>query len=319
MQLDRVSRPTPPPPPVPESAPPEAPPEEEPAPPQYDIPADKISGDDMATRRLDVKTVQELEALRSQTTKEMKPAGEAVTPPPPPPEPHEMDTEPEEAEYEIEAEAEYEEPTEVQAAEQSPAPEMSMEMEAPSEGPEMDMGVPEPPSMEMEVEAEPSEPEEASSWQVDAAPQEEAYVPPEVPQPETPAPSPAPVEPAEKTSTEVKPPPGFKKEKPGFGFDQYEKPDGMSEEDAQKHDEARRFARLLISEIKLYNETKVAQGKQSNSIYEILKEDIDRSFQLYQERIPVDVRKAADYFKQSLVSILADGQESALGEMPIAE
>ena len=84
-------------------------------------------------------------------------------------------------------------------------------------------------------------------------------------------------------------------------------------EDAKKHDEARRFARLLVSEIKLYNESKVEQGRRNNDLYERLKEDIDRSRQMYDERIGEDVRKASNYFYDELVRILADGRAQALG------
>jgi hypothetical protein len=84
-------------------------------------------------------------------------------------------------------------------------------------------------------------------------------------------------------------------------------------EDTKKHDEARRFARLLVSEIKLYNESKVEQGRKNSDLYERLKEDIDRSRQMYDERISDDVRKVSNYFYDELVRILADGRADALG------
>ena len=88
---------------------------------------------------------------------------------------------------------------------------------------------------------------------------------------------------------------------------------GPQSDDAKKHDEARRFARLLVSEIKLYNESKVEQGRRNNDLYERLKEDIDRSRQMYDERITDDVRKVSNYFYDELVRILADGRAEALG------
>ena len=88
---------------------------------------------------------------------------------------------------------------------------------------------------------------------------------------------------------------------------------GTATEESKKHDEARRFARLLVSEIKLYNESKVDQGRKNKDLYERLKEDIDRSRQMYDERITQDVRKASNYFYDELVLILADGDAGALG------
>jgi len=84
-------------------------------------------------------------------------------------------------------------------------------------------------------------------------------------------------------------------------------------EDAKKHDEARRFARLLVSEIKLYNESKVEQGRKNRDLYERLKEDIDRSRQMYDDRIADEVRKTSNYFYDELVRILADGHAESLG------
>ena len=84
-------------------------------------------------------------------------------------------------------------------------------------------------------------------------------------------------------------------------------------EDAKKQDEARRFARLLVSEIKLYNESKVEQGRKSKDLYRQLKEDIDRSRQMYDARISEEVRKSSNFFYDELVRILADGDAGALG------
>jgi hypothetical protein len=92
-----------------------------------------------------------------------------------------------------------------------------------------------------------------------------------------------------------------------FGAQQPQTPD------MKKHDEARRFARLLVSEIKLYNESKVDEGRKNRDLYERMKEDIDRSRQMYEERIPEDVRRQSNYFYEELVRILADGDADMLG------
>jgi hypothetical protein len=81
----------------------------------------------------------------------------------------------------------------------------------------------------------------------------------------------------------------------------------------ERREEARRFARLLVSEIKLYNERAVVEGRRTRNLYERLKDDIDRSRQMYDERIPEDVRAATNFFYEELVEILADGRPEALG------
>jgi len=86
-----------------------------------------------------------------------------------------------------------------------------------------------------------------------------------------------------------------------------------SPEEERKHEEARRFARLLVSEIRLYNEQAVQEGKANRDIYARLKEDIDRSREMYEQRIPPEVRAVSDYFYEELVRTLADGDPDALG------
>jgi len=81
-------------------------------------------------------------------------------------------------------------------------------------------------------------------------------------------------------------------------------------------DDARRIARLLVSEIKLYNERKVAEGRAAGDLYERLKDDIERSRQVYAERTPEHVRATADFFHEELVRILAEGRPEALGPIP---
>lgn len=126
-----------------------------------------------------------------------------------------------------------------------------------------------------------------------------------------PAPPPPPAAPAqereERASTQYIPPPNLTTRggTPLSG--------GRTDDDSKRHDEARRFARLLVSEIKLYNEPKVDLGRKNKDLYERLKEDIDRSRQMYDERIAEDVRKTSNYFYDELVRILADGHADALG------
>jgi hypothetical protein len=86
-------------------------------------------------------------------------------------------------------------------------------------------------------------------------------------------------------------------------------------EDQKAHDDAKRFARLVVSEIKLYNEAKVTEGRRTKDIYERLKEDIERGRQMYQDRVSPQVRDTTDYFQDELVRILAGGDATALGPM----
>jgi hypothetical protein len=86
---------------------------------------------------------------------------------------------------------------------------------------------------------------------------------------------------------------------------------GAGEEDDQG---ARRFARLLLSEIKLYNEGAVRVGREQRDIRRRLREEIDRAQRLYEERVPLEVAQRLAYFQQELVQTLADGDPALLGE-----
>jgi len=92
-------------------------------------------------------------------------------------------------------------------------------------------------------------------------------------------------------------------------------PSGLPPEEQKAHEDAKRFARLVVSEIKLYNEAKVSEGRRQKDLYERLKEDIERGRQMYAERVPGAVRDATNYFYDELVRILAGGDAGALGPM----
>ena len=89
-------------------------------------------------------------------------------------------------------------------------------------------------------------------------------------------------------------------------------PEPPDPEVTRAHDEARRFARLLVSEILLYNEGDIEEGRRNKDLYQRLKEDIDRSRQMYQRRITTALAAGPDYFRQELIRTLAAGDESAL-------
>lgn len=79
------------------------------------------------------------------------------------------------------------------------------------------------------------------------------------------------------------------------------------------HSDAKRFARLLVSEIKLYNEQKVLAGRKNHDIYDRLKEDIDRSREMYMRRVSPIVSHKVDYFYDELVRTLGGNDPDALG------
>ena len=74
-----------------------------------------------------------------------------------------------------------------------------------------------------------------------------------------------------------------------------------------------RLARLLVSEIKLYNEKKVSEGLQNNNLYDLLKKPIDQSFEHYRASLGDSSEQTVNYFHEELVKTLCDGDPAKLG------
>ncbi len=87
----------------------------------------------------------------------------------------------------------------------------------------------------------------------------------------------------------------------------------LSPEDADVHRKAQRFARLLVDEIKLYNQVKVSEGRKNKDLYDRLKDDIDKSRITFQKRYGNTAAGGADYFSQELVRSLAEDDISIMG------
>jgi hypothetical protein len=157
---------------------------------------------------------------------------------------------------------------------------------------------PKPAEPEKSVDSEPSpspsfatQPEHASAFA--GAPPESARV----------------IEPAADSAQPVSPLGSSRR----FGARDMDFPVEVAEEEKRFHNEARRFARLLVSEIKLYNEQKVREGRDAADLYDRLREDIDRSRQMYDKRVRPEVSSRYDYFHHELVNMLAEGDEERLG------
>lgn len=92
-----------------------------------------------------------------------------------------------------------------------------------------------------------------------------------------------------------------------------ELPTDVAGEERRLHNDARRFARLLVSEIKLYNEQKVKEGRSKSDLYDQLRDVIDQSRQMYDKRVASEVIARHDYFREELINNLAQGDPTKLG------
>ncbi|RMG44670.1 MAG: hypothetical protein D6718_09565 [Acidobacteria bacterium] len=80
-------------------------------------------------------------------------------------------------------------------------------------------------------------------------------------------------------------------------------------------EDARRFARLLVEEICLYNGEGVEIGRTRKDLATRFADEIDRARAMYEQRISAEVRAKGDFFHEALVRVLAGGDPSALGSL----
>ncbi|MDQ7006758.1 MAG: hypothetical protein Q9Q40_05965 [Acidobacteriota bacterium] len=78
-------------------------------------------------------------------------------------------------------------------------------------------------------------------------------------------------------------------------------------------EDARRFARLLMEEICLYNADRVEAGRQSCDLLERLGDEISQARQMYAQRISPDLADKDAYFRQAVVDVLGAGDPKTLG------
>jgi hypothetical protein len=222
-------------------------------------------------------------------------------------------------------------PVEAEAVEAAPTPATSEEYSSTATQEEQEEEATTGPSESMESEAPPAEaawPIEDETPTVEALPldvEEKGVAPyiPAAPSWEDTAAQPSEAAPSETDSAPVAPAAASPQaEQYGarlgtsrrYGGAEAELPIEVSDEERRLHNDARRFARLLVSEIKLYNEQKVKEGRTQGNIYERLREDIDRSRQMYDKRVAPPVAARYDYFHQELVNTLAEGDQTKLGD-----
>jgi len=70
--------------------------------------------------------------------------------------------------------------------------------------------------------------------------------------------------------------------------------------DPQQVEAARRFARIILSDIALYNQSAVDEGIRNDSFRQALEAELKEGRELYNSRVPVEVRNTMDYFNDEI-------------------
>jgi predicted Zn finger-like uncharacterized protein len=77
-------------------------------------------------------------------------------------------------------------------------------------------------------------------------------------------------------------------------------------QDAEAHDKARRLARLIVTDIALYNQDLVEEGIRNDSFYTLLDEDIREGRKLYEQRVSAGIRNGTSYLDEAFEMFVAN-------------
>jgi hypothetical protein len=86
-------------------------------------------------------------------------------------------------------------------------------------------------------------------------------------------------------------------------------PAGLSAEDRSKHEKARRLARVLASDIAIYNRDKRDRGIREGNLVAVLGYEIKKSWEIYKERVGSEFANSTPYFRDALNEMLAEGKK----------
>jgi hypothetical protein len=75
----------------------------------------------------------------------------------------------------------------------------------------------------------------------------------------------------------------------------------MTDEEKVK---AMRLARAIASDISLYNEKKIIQGIEQDTLFDILKDELDEGRELYKSRVSPELYKTTNFFERAVADIV---------------
>jgi len=69
-------------------------------------------------------------------------------------------------------------------------------------------------------------------------------------------------------------------------------------------DEAKRLARTILSDILLYNQAKVKEGIEKDSLFDVLTEELAEGKKYYESMVDEEIRNSTNYFNEAVVDVL---------------
>lgn len=84
---------------------------------------------------------------------------------------------------------------------------------------------------------------------------------------------------------------------------------------AEEHEKAKRLARIIVSDIMLYNQDIIEKGIREGSFYKLLEKDIKEGRGYYQEKVPPKIHESTDYLEYYLKEFInSKRKELGIGE-----
>jgi len=74
------------------------------------------------------------------------------------------------------------------------------------------------------------------------------------------------------------------------------------------HEKAKRLARLIVSDLILYNQQKIMEGIRDDTLFELLEEEIQKGREYYERNVDPLVLSETNYFNEILVDMLLKGK-----------
>lgn len=67
---------------------------------------------------------------------------------------------------------------------------------------------------------------------------------------------------------------------------------------------ARRLARVIISDIALYNQEKIKEGIRNDNLFELLEKELKEGLDLYLSRVDPELARTTNFYNRAIVDVL---------------
>jgi hypothetical protein len=69
-------------------------------------------------------------------------------------------------------------------------------------------------------------------------------------------------------------------------------------------DEARRLARTILSDIALYNQAKVKEGIERDSLFDVLSDELSEGRKYYESMVDASLRERSNFFNEAVIDVM---------------